>query len=142
MTNHSSPVASVESKLSHPSLLTDPRGEDCERCNQSEVSIVIVRTNHSTVLPSSIVWTSHGTVSYLRACSALARGVRVVAALLGLGLGHLPSPDIGHGGGCKNIFKIFFGNFKDIFGSLKNIFGNFKNIFGNLHNISGQFETK
>ena len=70
------------------------------------------------------MWTNHSTVSYLRACSTLARGVRVVAALLGLGLGHLPSPDIGHGGGCKNIF------------------GNFKNIFGNLDNISGQFETK
>ena len=84
------------------------------------------------------MWTNHSSVLYLRACTTLARGVRVVAALLGLGLGHLPSPDIGHGGGCKNIF----GNFKDIFGSFKNIFGNFKNIFGNLDNISGQFETK
>ena len=91
------------------------------------------------------MWTNHGTVLYLRACSALARGVRVVAALLGLGLGHLPSPDIGHGGGCKNIFgnfKDIFGSFKNIFGYFKNIFGNFKNIFGNLDNISGQFETK
>ena len=47
-------------------------------------------------------------VSYLRACSTLARSVRVVAALLGLGLGHLPSPDIGHGGGWKNIFENIF----------------------------------